>query len=164
MALGVDVRVDAQRDARPPALGARRGVDALELAVRLGVDRLEAQADRLGDLARTLADPGEDDLVRPEAGPQRHLDLAERVGVGAGAEALHELDEAERRVGFEGVVDRVRAARQGRAQAVEPLADGGGGIDVGGSSRGAGNGRERHAVTRPGAVPQGETGRHEAEL
>ena len=83
MAAGVDVGVDADGDARARLPGARDGVDALELALRLGVDRLDAEVDRLRQLGRGLADAGEDDLRRDEAGAQRDVDLAAGIRVGA---------------------------------------------------------------------------------
>ena len=50
MAARVDVGIDAQRDpgAGLPLAGER--VDALELPFRLGVDRLDAEIDRLREL------------------------------------------------------------------------------------------------------------------
>ncbi len=50
MAARVDVRIDADRDPRACLPRAREGVDALELAFRLGVDRLDAEVDRLRQL------------------------------------------------------------------------------------------------------------------
>ena len=109
MAAGVDVGVDAHRDARC-APGARGdGGDPRHLAGRLGVDGADAEADRALELVARLADAGEDDLVRREAGAQRDLDLAARVGVGAWRPSS--ADGARRRGGVR--LDRV----------VEPMAD-----------------------------------------
>ena len=52
VAAGVDVGVHAQRDARARLPLARQEVDALELPFRLGVDRLDAEVDRLRELRR----------------------------------------------------------------------------------------------------------------
>src|SRR5829696_3947353 len=90
MSLRVDVRVDPQRDPRPAALADRLGVDPLELAAGFGVDGLQAERDRPGNLGPRLADAGEDDLIRREAGLEGDLDLADRVTVGAGAESVEE--------------------------------------------------------------------------
>ena len=81
MAPGVDVRVDAERDAhgRPQRPGARR--DAIELAGRFRVDRLQAERHGPIELVAALADAAEDDLLGNEPGAQRHLDLAARVRV-----------------------------------------------------------------------------------
>ena len=52
MAARVDVGVDAQRDAGARLPLAREQVDALELPFRFGVDRLDAEIDRLRQLRR----------------------------------------------------------------------------------------------------------------
>ena len=64
MAPRVDVGVHPQRDARARLPLARQHVDPLELPFRLGVDRPDAEVDRLRQLRRGLADAGEDDLRR----------------------------------------------------------------------------------------------------
>ena len=51
-----------------------------------------------------------------EAGLEGDLDLADRIAVGAGAEALDQAHQAERRVRLERVVDAVPAAGQGGGQ------------------------------------------------
>ncbi len=108
MAPGVDVRVDAQRDARARLPLARQRVDPLDLAVRLGVDGPDAEIDRLRQLGRGLADAGEDDLRGDEAGAERDVDLAARVRVGAAAEPAEQPRDRQRRVRLERVVEGVR--------------------------------------------------------
>ena len=83
---------------------------------RLDVDRRQAEADRPVELGRRLADAGEDDLVRPEAGAQGDFDLAGRVGVGAGAQSAHAAGDGQRRVGLDRVVDAVRPAAERRVE------------------------------------------------
>ena len=61
--LRVDVGVDADRDLGARLALARDRVDAIELALRLGVDRLDAEVDGLRQLRVGLADAGEDDLA-----------------------------------------------------------------------------------------------------
>ena len=90
MAARVDVRVDADRDARARLRARARRVDALELAFRLGVDRLDAEVDRLRQLGLRLADAGEDDLRRDEPGAQRDVDLAAGVGIDLAAQAAQQ--------------------------------------------------------------------------
>ena len=156
MAPGVDVGVHPQRHAGAAALARRLGVDALQLAARFGVDRLEAEGDRPRDLGAALADAGEDDLLRREAGLQGDLDLADGIAVGAGAEALDQAHQAERRVRLERVVDAVPAAGQGGGQARVTGADQGGAVDVAGRPDLARDGRQRDAVADPGAGALGE--------
>ena len=110
MAARVDVRVHAQRDPRARLALARQRVDPLELALRLRVDRLDAEIDRLRELGGRLADAGEHDLRRNESGAQRDVDLAAGIRVGVAAEAAQQPRDRQRRVGFQRVVDRVRIA------------------------------------------------------
>jgi len=84
---GIDVRIDPDRDLRAHPPRARQGIDPLDLARRLDVDRADAEIDGVGELGRGLADAGEDDLRRGEPGAQRDVDLAAGVGIGAAAEA-----------------------------------------------------------------------------
>ena len=87
MAACVDVGIDAERDpgARLPL--PRQAIDPLELALRFGVDGLDAEIDRLRELRGGLADAGEDDLLGDEPGAQRDVDLAARVRVRRAARA-----------------------------------------------------------------------------
>ena len=87
MAARVDVRVDPDRDPRPCLARARKGVDAFEFSFRLGVDRLDAELNRLCQLGFRLPDTRKDDLRRDEPGPQRDVDLAARVGIDLTAQA-----------------------------------------------------------------------------
>ena len=95
MALGVDIGVDPHGDPHlGAAIGGDRG-DAIELARRFDVDRVDARGDRERQLVAGLADAGEDDVARREPGAQRHLDLAHRVRVGAAAELSQHAQERE---------------------------------------------------------------------
>ena len=80
-------------------------VDALDLPFRLGVDAAQPEADGALELRVRLADAGEDDLRRREAGAQRDVDLADRVRVGGRAEAAQQPRDRQRRVGLERVVE-----------------------------------------------------------
>ena len=112
VALGVDVRIHAQRD--PHRRRQRHGArgDAVELSRRLGVDRLHAQRHGAVQLVAGLAHAGEDDLIGDEPGAQRHFDLASRVGIGLGAERPQQAHQRQRRVRFERIVDGVGMRRQ----------------------------------------------------
>ena len=88
MAARVDIRVHAQRHARDHALLAGQLIEAIELAWRLDVDRLEPERDGARQLVGALADAGEHDLARLEPAAQRDVDFAHRIGVDAAAEAL----------------------------------------------------------------------------
>ena len=124
VALRVDVGIHAERDARRRALGPGARGDAIELARRLGVDGFQAERDRAIELLAGLADAGEDDLVGDQAGAQRDLDLAARVGVGRRAEPAQQAHQRQRRVGLERVVDGVRVARERLVETLVGLADG----------------------------------------
>ncbi len=68
VAPGVDVGVHAHRHAHRRVEGACPGGDPIELAGRLGVDRLHAERDGAVELVAGLADAGEDDLLRDVPG------------------------------------------------------------------------------------------------
>ena len=112
MAARVDIRVDADGDAGARLTLARDRVDPFELALRLRVDRLDAQVDGLRQLGAGLADAGEDDLGRDEPGAQRDVDLPAGVGVDLAPERPQQPDDRERRVGLERVMHRVRIRRE----------------------------------------------------
>ncbi len=77
-----------------------------------------------------LADAREHDLRRLEPRPQRRLDLAARVRVGAGAQFPEEAQDGQRRVRLQRVVDRVRVALERRVERRVGVADEGGAVDV----------------------------------
>ena len=77
----IDVRIDAQRNPRAHAPRARRAVDALQLARRLGVDGFQSELHGPLDLVRRFPDAAEDDVLGRESGAHRQLDLADRIGV-----------------------------------------------------------------------------------
>ena len=158
MAAGVDVGVDPQRDARARLPLARQDVDALQLAFRLGVDRLDAEVDRLRQLRRGLADAGEDDLLGDEAGPQGDVDLAARVRVRAAAEPPQQPRDRQRRVRLERVVQRVRIRPERVVDRAIAADDGGGAVDVERRALGGGKVGERHAVADEGVVVSMESG------
>ena len=88
---------------RPLARGDRR--QQLELGLGFDVDAEDAFIDGERELGRRLADAGEHDLVRRDAGGARALELASRYHVGAGAEIGQRLDHRLVGVRLHGVAD-----------------------------------------------------------
>ena len=132
-------------------------VDALELAFRLGVDRLDAEVDRLRQLGVRLADAGEDDLRRDEAGAQRDVDLAAGIRVDLAAQAAQQAHDRQRRVGLERVVHRVRVRREGLVRGAVAGGDRRGAVDVERRAVGGGDVGERYAVADEGSLLARET-------
>src|SRR5581483_4447586 len=130
MALRVDIRVHAKGNAGVPALRARDLGDAVELAGRFGVDGADAVRDGGFQLLARLADAGEDDVARLEAGAARDGDLSAGVRVGPAAERAQQPDDGERRVGLERVVNGVRVRRERLVDARVRLANSACVVDV----------------------------------
>ena len=114
MAPGVDVGVDANRHARHEPRPHRQRLDALELAGRFDVDRLQPERHRAFELGVRLADAGEDDVARRETGLAGQLDFPNRVRVGPGAQLAEQARDGQRRVGLERVVDAVGVVAEAR--------------------------------------------------
>src|SRR5690606_31464177 len=89
---GVDVRVDAQRAARPltPSLGDRRKLRAFFL--RLDVELADPGIEPLHQLTRSLADAREYDVVGGHSGCQCARQLTARDDVRTEALALHHAE------------------------------------------------------------------------
>ena len=93
-----------------------------ELGFGLDVDAEDAFVDRERKLARGLADAGEHDLVRRDAGGARALELAFRDDVGAGAELRQRAHHRLVGIRLHGVADERRHVGEGvREHAVVPL-------------------------------------------
>ena len=119
-----------QRPLRPDAVGEdaaedaaarRRARDFLHLG--LAIDREEAHAERVGpgDVALFLDRVAERDAVGGGTRGEHHLDLGDRGGVEAGAEAGKQRQHFRRRVGLHGVEHARVGQRLGEAEIV--LAD-----------------------------------------
>ena len=77
----------------------------LELRLGFDIDAENALVDRERQLARGLADAGEHDLVRRNAGRARALEFAFRDDVGAGAEPCERRDHRLVGIRLHGVAD-----------------------------------------------------------
>ena len=86
MRLGVDVRIDAQRDVRRVAEAFRHLAQRAQLRLALDVEAEDALLERVRHLLARLADAGEDDLGCRHAGGERATQLALGDDVHAGAE------------------------------------------------------------------------------
>ena len=109
--LGIDVRVDAERDRRAGAGGAGGRVESLKLGRGLDVELPDPGCEREVHLVPRLARPGEHQAIRRDAGPECAPQLAARDDVGAGAEPGEGADHREGVVGL----DRVADERVGRS-------------------------------------------------
>ena len=132
---GVDIRIDAQRHVRGPAARRRDRREQFQLRLRLHVDAENSGVDRRGEFARGLADAGEHDFLRRNAGGQRALQLAPRNDIGAGAELgqcgndgligirLHGVADERRHVGKRRREDLIVPLQRRRRIAIKRRAD-----------------------------------------
>ncbi len=114
--LGVDVGIDAHRDVGGAALAGGDRRQQLELGLGFDVDAEDAFIDRERELARGLADAGEHDLVRRDAGRARAHELAFRHHIGAGAERGERLDHRLVGIRLQGVADERRHVGEGAGE------------------------------------------------
>ena len=93
-----------------------------QLGLGLHVDAEDAGIDRGGEFVRGLADAGEHDLLRRNAGRERALQFAARDHVGAGAEPRERRDHRLVGIRLHGVADERRHIRERVGEhAVVPL-------------------------------------------
>ena len=130
MRLRVDVGVDAQRHARLHADRTRRGVDGVELGLRLDVEHQDAGASAARSPRRSCRRRRRRSS-RIGAGAQRPEELAARDDVEAAALAREGAQHREVGVGLDGEADQVRNA--GKRAVVRPvrLAERAQAVDVG---------------------------------
>ena len=152
VAAGVDVGIDTDRHARPRLSFARDRVDALELALRFRVDRLDAEVDGLRQLRPGLPDAGEDNLGRDEPGAQRDVDLAAGVRVDLAAQASQEPHDGQRRIRLERVVHRMGIRGERLVRGAIPGGDGRRAVDVERRAVDGRDVRERCAVADEGSL------------
>ena len=93
-----------------------------ELRLGFHIDAENAGIDRRGEFVRGLADAGEHDLLRRNAGGERALQFAARDDVGAGAEPRERRDHRLIGIRLHGVADERRHVRERiREHAIVPL-------------------------------------------
>ncbi len=105
MRLGVDVGVDAQRNARRAAQAHGFLAQDFELGLALDIEAEDVLLKRKGDLIARLADPGKDDLGGRHTGSPRAPELALGDDVHAGSEARKRRQHRLVGVGLHGVAD-----------------------------------------------------------
>jgi len=101
----IDIGIDAERDGRVARLRAGEGRDAIELAGRLLIDDADPRRDGEFELVAGFADAGKHDFVGSKPRPQRDLDFAGRIGIGAAAEVAQQTGDRERRIRLQRVVN-----------------------------------------------------------
>ena len=146
MAFRVDVRVDADGDARDASEPRGDRLEPRQLARRLDVDGLQPEGDGAFELLGRLADAGEDDLRRLESGAPRDFDLPDRVGVDGAAELAQQARDRERRVRLQRVMQRVRIAGERLVDLAVAIAERARAVDVERRPFGGGDGGQRDAV------------------
>src|SRR3954468_13145640 len=107
VAASVDIRIDPNSDAHARATFAGQAIDSIQLSFRFGIDRLDAQIDRLREFRGSLADAGEHNLLGDETSAKRDVDLAARVRIRARAKRSEQARNSQRRVRLQRIVDRV---------------------------------------------------------
>ena len=116
MGAGVDIGIDPHRDPRrlPGLAGEPR--QQFEFGLGFDVDAENVGGKRRAQFGLGLADAGEQDLVRRNAGGQRALQFAARNHVGAGAELRQRAQHRLVGIGLHGVADQRLLAGEGVAE------------------------------------------------
>ncbi len=110
---GIDVRIDADGDARGLAHLGRNARQQLELGLGFDVEAEDVGGERGAQLVFRLADAGEQDLAGGDAGGQRALQFTARDHVGAGAELGQRAQHRLVGVRLHGVADQHLLAGEG---------------------------------------------------
>ena len=119
---GIDVGIDADRNPRGLAGLDREPRQQFELGLGFDVDAEDVGGQRGAQLGLGLADAGEQDLLRRNAGGQRALQFAAGDHVGAGAELGQRAQHRLVGIGLHGVADQRLLAGEGLGEhAVVPL-------------------------------------------
>ena len=146
MRFGRNVGIDADPDVRGLLALPGHGDHDIELRGRLDVEEPDARADRVFQLGRGLADTRKDDGIGLEPGRERAAQLPHRDDVGARAQLLEYLEDAEVAVRLHRVADAVRDVTQGVVQGVVLGPDQVGGVDVHRSPHPIGDRAEQRGV------------------
>ena len=115
------VRVHAHRHGRGFLQARRHAVDALQLRLALGVERIDALPQGELDFAFRLAHAGEGASARVAAGRHHPLQLAAADDVESAAEPGQHAQHGQVGVGLDGEADQVVHAGQGPVQVLEML-------------------------------------------
>ncbi len=154
----IDIGVDAQRDRRARAHRHGDFAQRLELGLRLDVDLMDAGGQREFHLVARLADAGEDDARRRDAGGEGAAQFALRDDVGAGAEQRQGADHREVRIGLDGVADRRALIGKGVGEAPILRFERGARIAIERRADGGGDARQGDAIAMQLAAAIGEAG------
>ena len=127
---GIDVGIDPHRDPRGLAGLDRQPRQQFELRLGFDVDAENVRGQRRAQLGFGLADAGEQDLVRRNAGGQRPLQLAAGHHVGAGAEFCQRAQHRLVGVRLHGVAHQRLLAGEGLAEHPVVALQGGGRIAI----------------------------------
>ncbi len=142
----IDVRIDPDCDLGRRAARRRDGAEPVQFGNRLDVDLVDTGIERGVKLGTCLADAGEDDLVRRDAGGERAPQFALRDDVSAGSEPGQDTQYREVRVGLDGVADQRSGRRKRRGKAAVAGLQCGSGIDVERRPDSGGDARQRHRL------------------
>ena len=148
----VDIRVDPDRHSGGRAARVGDRAQPPQLRDQFDIDLVDSGGDGGVELLGGLADPGEDDPLRRDAGGEGAPQLALRDDVGAGAEQGEEPQDGQVRVCLDGIADERRRRRKRIAEMAIAGAQRAGGIDVERRADRRGDVRHRHAFDLQGAV------------
>ena len=130
MRLRIDVGIDADRNIGATAFGAGDRREEFKLRLGFDIDAQNVLVDGERQFARRLADAGEHDLVRRDAGAQRAQQFALGDHIGAGAEPRQGRDHRLVGIRLHGVADqRVDIGESAGKHPIVPL-DGGARIAI----------------------------------
>ncbi len=145
MGLGIDVRVDPQRDGGGHAHFCSDLLQALELLGGFDVEAVHADFQGATHVVTALADAGVDDFARFAARGQHPLQFAARDDVEAGAQACQQVQHAEVGIRLDGKTDQVRQVAEGVGIGAELRLDVRTRVHVGGRAEALGERGQCHA-------------------
>ena len=119
MGLGVDVRIDPERHARPCAFSPRHFIDGLKFRGRFHVEQQDIGVEGIGYFLATFSDAGKHDLAGGDSGLQRAKQFASRHDVGPAALRRHEPENGQVRIGLHGKRDEMGNRSEGLVEGLE---------------------------------------------
>ena len=158
--LGVDVRIDPQRDRRHLAHLRGDGSEPLELGSGFDIEAANPRLECLAHFGRGLADAGEHDLPGLAPGSQHARQFAARDDVETRTEAREEVEHGEVGVGLDRIEDPRPVALERRCVGAVGGAQGFAGVNIAGRAVLFGQRDERYALEFEaiGALVQGGIG------